>query len=45
MLEPCETMANRHAKSAEAAGTTHIMRFWLTMQPARKKYSASSTCI
>ena len=44
MLEACETAAKRSAKDAEAAGTTHIRRLWLTMQPARKKYSASSTC-
>ena len=44
MLEAYETAAKRHAKRADAAGTTHIIRLWLTMQPAKKKYSASSTC-
>lgn len=44
MLEAYETAAKRHAKRADAAGTTHIIRLWLTMQPARKKYNASSTC-
>ncbi len=43
MLEACETAAKRHAKKADAAGATHIMRLWLTMQPARKKYTVSST--
>ena len=44
MLEACETAAKRSAKNVDAARTTHIRRLWLTMQPARKKYSASSTC-
>ena len=44
MLEACEAAAKRSAKNADAAGTSHIRRLWLTMHPARKKYSASSTC-
>lgn len=38
-------MARMQAKTADAAGMTHSMRLWLTTQPAKKKYIASSTCV